>query len=60
MHAFVVARAGATPDAERSRAPVAAQRGEGAVPVTVTTVTAVPTTAGDEPDKRALLAGLTG
>lgn len=59
MHAFVVARAGATPDAERLRALVAAQWG-GAVPVTVTTVTAVPITAGDEPDKRALLAGLTG
>ncbi|WP_158845574.1 class I adenylate-forming enzyme family protein [Saccharothrix deserti] len=55
-HAFVVARAGASPDEEELRALVAAELGPDAVPATVTTVAAVPIAPSGKPDKKALLA----
>ncbi len=56
VHAFVVPRAGATPDADALRGLVAGELGAGARPRTVTTVAAVPLLPGGKPDKKALLA----
>ncbi|MGM1061723.1 ANL family adenylate-forming protein [Saccharothrix sp. Mg75] len=56
VHAFVIARPGASPDGDALRALVAAELGDGAVPATVTTVTAVPIAPSGKPDKAALLA----
>ncbi|MBY8849442.1 fatty acid--CoA ligase family protein [Saccharothrix longispora] len=55
-HAFVVPRAGASPDGAALRALVAAELGADAVPATVTTVAEVPIAPSGKPDKRALLA----
>ncbi|MDQ2585022.1 class I adenylate-forming enzyme family protein [Saccharothrix yanglingensis] len=55
-HAFVVPRAGASPDGAALRALVAVELGPDAVPATVTTVAEVPIAPSGKPDKRALLA----
>lgn len=61
VHAFVVpAGPGGVPDPGELRAAVRAELGDGAVPATVTVLDSVPVAASGKPDKKALLALVTG
>ncbi len=60
IHAFVVPRDGTAPDPDTLSSLVRAELGAANVPMTITSLTDVPLTAGGKPDKDALLRDLHG
>lgn len=60
VYAFVVPRAGRTPDMGALKALVAAEVGEGSVPARITVTSEVPVAPSGKPDKKALLTALLG